>query len=472
MNKSEALNVAHALIEGAQNIGSRFNIGVNQVSNISNEVFTKLPPIIDECINMFDDPIEKDVVLVGILGVLSSCLPNIEGVYFGKSYTPHLYCFITAMAGSGKGNLEWAKILGSKIHESKLQQHKTDLEQYEYAIQKYENLKKHEKLNESKPDRPSQLLHYIPGNCSSASIIDALVDNYNRGIIFETEADTISNVMAQEWGDFSDILRKAFHHETVSSLRKTEDGYLEMKRPMISMVLSGTPKQVSRMITDSENGLFSRFLFYGFEHEGAFKNPFEMSSKQDYKSFFEWKSNDVYELYKNLESHQSSIRFELTREQQLRFTNHFDSLLTNSRMELSSDFEATIKRLGLIAFRISMILTTLRYAKEASIPNLLICNDDDFNSALSIVTTGENHAANVYVNLLKGKEKRSDKKTLFFNTLPIEFSSKEAGAIAESLKIPKRSETRYLGDPKLFERISKGVYRKVEKTVAKWPNKT
>jgi len=471
MNKNEALNVANAIVERAQNIGGRFNIAVNQVSNISNEVFNYLPPLLSECVNMFDDQIEKDVVLIGALGVLSSCLPNLEGVYFGKSYTPHLYCFITAMAGSGKGNLDWPKLLGSKIHEAQLHQHKTDLEQYEYAIQKYDNLNKHEKLNESRPTKPSQLMHFIPGNSSSAAIIQALTNNSDRGIIFETEADTVSNIMCQEWGDFSDVLRKAFHHETVSLYRKAEDAFIEMKRPMLSMVLSGTPKQVSRMITDSENGLFSRFLFYGFEHEGAFRNPFEMFSQVDYKTFFEEKGSLVYELHKTLATRPNPVQFELTKEQQSKFTEHFNTLLNNSRTEFSSDFEASIKRLGLIAFRIAMILSAIRYTNKASIPQVLICNDEDFNSALSIVTTGENHAANVFVNLLKGKEKRSDKKSQFYSALPSEFTSKEASAISENLKIPKRSETRYLGDSNLFERISKGVYRKIESTVAKWPNK-
>lgn len=33
--------------------------------------------------------------------------------------------------------------------------------------------------------------------------------NEGIGLIFETEADTLSNSMKQEWGSFSDVLRKA-----------------------------------------------------------------------------------------------------------------------------------------------------------------------------------------------------------------------------------------------------------------------
>ncbi|MCU4158381.1 DUF3987 domain-containing protein [Carboxylicivirga sp. A043] len=461
MNKSNALNVAYALIEGAQNRDACFNIGVNQVSNISKEVFNTLPPLLSDCVNMFDDQIEKDVVLIGALGVLSGCLPNIEGVYFGKNYTPHLYCFITAMAGSGKGNLDWAKLLGSRIHEAQLNQHKTDIEQYEYAIQKYDTLNKHEKLNESKPAKPSQLMHFIPGNSSSAAIIQALTNNNDRGIIFETEADTVSNIMSQEWGDFSDVLRKAFHHETVSLYRKTEDAYIEMKRPMLSMILSGTPKQVSRMIADSENGLFSRFLFYGFEHEGDFKNPFEMPSQINYKSFFEDKGNLVYELYKTLIIRQTPVQFQLTKRQGLIFTQYLNTLLNDSRTELSSEFEASIKRLGIIAFRIAMILSALRYISKSSIPHVLTCNDNDFNNALSIISTGSVHAADVFVHLLKGGERKTDNISLLYNKLPDKFTRANANEIGEQLSIPPSTLTRYLKNREKYDKISHGNYRKL-----------
>ena len=41
-------------------------------------------------------------------------------------------------------------------------------------------------------------------------VIKHLVNNDGSGIIVETEADTISNSLRQEWGSFSDLIRKSF----------------------------------------------------------------------------------------------------------------------------------------------------------------------------------------------------------------------------------------------------------------------
>ena len=459
MNKVDALDVPNAIINGARRISAKNQLDLSGSSNIPMVVYENLPPLLSECVGMFDDPIEKDVILIGALGVLSGCLPNVEGEYFGKYFTPHLYCFITANAGSGKGNLEWAKILGSKIHESKIHEYKTELEKYEFALNQYESLNKKDKADEVRPTIPKQLMHFIPGNSSSAAIMQALSNNEDKGIIFETEADTVSNIMSQEWGDFSDVLRKAFHHETVSSYRKAEDTLIEMKSPKLSMVLSGTPRQVTNMIKDSENGLFSRFFFYGFEYEGGFKNPFKLSSNQNYNSFFEWKAEEVYRLYKRLMD--SKVQFQFTNDQQDRFTSYFNDILFNSRTELSAEFEASVKRLAVIAFRMAMIFSVVRLIDSPNTPSLIICREEDFNNALSIVSIGEMHAANVFVNLLKGKEKRSDKKSKFYDLLPIEFTTKQAGEVRDQLGIPPRTATRYLGDDKLFERVSQGNYRKL-----------
>jgi len=47
-----------------------------------------------------------------------------------------------------------------------------------------------------------------------------------------------------------------------------------------------------------------------------------------------------------------------------------------------TDYLATVRRLGLITFRIAMILTTLRIMETGEIHSPMICNDTDFNTAI------------------------------------------------------------------------------------------
>ena len=81
--------------------------------------------------------------------------------------------------------------------------------------------------------------------------------------MFETEGDTLANVFASDYGNYSDGFRKAFHHEPISYTRRKDREFVDrLLRPRLSAVLSGTPRQISALLPDAENGLFSRFIFY------------------------------------------------------------------------------------------------------------------------------------------------------------------------------------------------------------------
>jgi len=104
-------------------------------------IYKNLPLILQESAELFQEPIEKDVFLIGALAVLSGCLPNIRGIYFDEPYSPHLYAFITAPAGSGKGKMKWAKYFGQTIHDHMVEGSKEACEDY-LLTQFAANLKK------------------------------------------------------------------------------------------------------------------------------------------------------------------------------------------------------------------------------------------------------------------------------------------------------------------------------------------
>lgn len=229
---------------------------------IPSDIYAQLPDILKESTNMFGDGIEKDVLLIGAISVISGCLPNIEGIYFDEPVSAHLYSFITAPAGSGKGKLKWAKYFGLKIHKSMVEQSIRAKEEYEQEMENYNNLNKNQRQGVEKPKEPKHKMFYIPANSSASAFIQALSDNDFKGIIFETEADTLAGTLKQDWGNFSDVLRKAFHHESTNMFRRKDNEHIEVEDPHLSIALSGTPKQVHNMMPDVENGLFSRFLYY------------------------------------------------------------------------------------------------------------------------------------------------------------------------------------------------------------------
>ena len=103
------------------------------------------------------------------------------------------------------------------------------------------------------PEEPKAKMFFIPGDTSSSMIIKHLEDNEGMGCICETEADALTNALKQEWGGFSNIIRKGFQAEVISQSRKTNLEYSEIKQPKFSLALTGTPKSIG-LINDICSG--------------------------------------------------------------------------------------------------------------------------------------------------------------------------------------------------------------------------
>ena len=86
---------------------------------------------------------------------------------------------------------------------------------------------------------------------------------------------------------------------------------------------------------------------------------------------------------------------------------------------MGSDLDANVKRLGLAAFRIAMILSGLRMLEEG-ISSSIVCSDTDFSTALTIAMLLEKHANAVYGSLPKNGMKGV--KLKFFEMLPEKFN--------------------------------------------------
>src|SRR5690606_8655269 len=113
---------------------------------------------------------------------------------------------------------------------------------------------------------------------------------------------------------------------------------------------SGKPKQVSALIPNAENGLFSRFIFYFMNVRPVWKNVFASQTDNGLDDYFEALGNEFFELYKVI-TQDEPRQFYFTADQQEQF-NQFFGQIQEKYMNLQGlDYMATIRRLGLIAFR-------------------------------------------------------------------------------------------------------------------------
>ncbi|MBA3647265.1 MAG: DUF3987 domain-containing protein [Chitinophagales bacterium] len=436
---------------------------------IPEELYSLMPKIIYEGAKVFQGPRERDVFLTGALSILSGCLPGIKGVYDGQEVFPNLFSFAIAPAASGKGALKFAKMLADVYHTNVVRTSKEAEQQYNKELAEYkawqQAWKKSHPTVEEPPEKPAFKVIFIPANTSYAKILSHLEQNEGFGIICETEADTMGNVFKQDWGGYSDMLRKAFHHERISSSRKINNEYIEVNDPRLSVALTGTPGQVIGLITSSEDGLFSRFLFYAFKVDQKWKDVSPRAYHVNLTEHFKQLSEQVYGVVQFLLNEETWIDLS---DDQWQLLNEKCSLWLNEVVVFTAEEAASIvKRMGLVIYRIAMLFTALRKMENAESTERIICSDNDFRVALGLAKIYIDHSLLMFNNLPKQTEqihfKGGDVKRKFFDSLPQEFKRDEAIAIASKFNIPERTvgdwlrkmQGPYLSQPKT------GYYKKI-----------
>ena len=242
-------------------------------------IFEKLPMLLKKMCDQFNIKRERDIFLLAELTIFSVCFPKIKGIYWNEEIFANLFAFIIAGAGSGKSVIKYS-------YETLYQLRQEWKKLYNLLMDEY-------KTNGEKGDPPKEKNIKISGDSSVASLFQRLEANDGCGLIFETEADTITETMKKEWGNYDTILRKAFQHEPIATSRMNYT--IDIDQPKLSVLISGTPNQMNTFIRSSENGLFSRFLYYIFESKEEFLNPFLGQNRNEY---FRNISYDVFEIIK------------------------------------------------------------------------------------------------------------------------------------------------------------------------------
>ena len=434
---------------------------------IPDSVYENLPPTLLECCKVFSDRREKDVFLTGALAILSGCLPNVSGEYSGSLVYPNLFSFILAPAASGKGVLKFAKVLANKYHAKTLDKSVQDKKEYDakIAASKKGAKKSNPTFIGGLPKEPKFKVVYIPANTSSAKVIQHLEHNDGRGIMCETEADTLGQTFKNDWGSYSDILRKAFHHETISISRKTDSEFVEVNEPQLAVALSGTPKQVFGIINSAEDGLFSRFIFYVFKTDSIWLDPSPKSNPINLTKFFEKQSENVLKMVEFFET--DEMKLQLTDEQWEELNNEFKTFLEQIKTFVSEDALSVVKRLGLILYRFCMIFSAVRKFETNTHSKKIYCSDVDFKSALALTKVYLEHSIIMFTNLPQQGEqgvfKSGKNKHMFYNALPESFQRKEAVAIGEMFEIKPRSVDSFLQTciGKYLEQPKPGFYKKM-----------
>ena len=163
--------------------------------------------------------------------------------------------------------------------------------------------------------------------------------------------------------------------------------------------------------------------------------------------YYEALGNEFYELYKAIMQDEPR-QFWLTVDQQEQF-NRFFGQIQDKYMNLQGlDYMATVRRLGLIAFRICMICSALRIMESGDTSKKMICEERDFQATLLMIKVLVKHSSKVFCELPQEEQKptRLNKKEKFLYALPLNFNRQKYLEIAKAMNIPGKTAEGYIAN--------------------------
>lgn len=376
----------------------------------------------------FKDDRDRDVMLMGLLTVLGSTCARFLSFQYDKLRHTNIHTVIFGRSGCGKGKLSLLKHFVSWIDDI------FDKENLAEQQRVKREMRAAKDNDDPVPVEPAKTKCFtIPGDTYGAGLKELLRNNEGLGIIFETEAQTIvQRLKAGKVSDWSDTLRKTFDNEEVRSYRKTTHELTRSGETYLSMLVSGTPGQVRSMIDNSEDGLFSRVLFYYLDGKRQWRNVYEDKLCEADKRMRQLGQQWSQYIQR---TRGSKFTLTLTDGQNTRLNDVFSAMMEQSTEEAMTPF---IQRLAINAIKIMAILS---FARRDNPMQMLVpgkeydmsVDEGDFEAVLAMVKPLYLHAV-FFLDLIPDNGIKSSGKS---KTMIVLESMPETFMISEVLKAAK-----------------------------------
>lgn len=372
---------------------------------ISSDTKRRLPAFLAELIKGYTDDRQSDMALTSLLSILSGMMNNTKGVYNNTLFSPELYSIITAPSGSGKS------VTGS-IQRLFMPLHSQLLKGGEY---------------------PTGL--FVPDNTTTSALIKHMADNGGRGVLFSTDMGFLTHALKRDTAGLQAILRTAQSSENFGSGRSVKRSAISVRSPKLAACLSATPPEFKYLFTLTEDGLISRFIHYCFVPDRRWQD-IKSISIAEYNHRQQQASEQILTLYNYTE--RNSFEFKLTEEQLLALN---ETLTEQMELAKSNDnwtaISPIIKRVGQTAFKLSMIIATVRAWESKIQGGILTISADDFNIVMQLMHVYFQHASSIVNYVIDDAAQVMDVQlNNFYSKLPNgQFKRKEAIEVAKQYGI-------------------------------------
>lgn len=225
-----------------------------------------------------------------------------------------------------------------------------------------------------------------------------------------------------------------------------------------------------RLIPDTENGLLSRFILYRMPTNTRWhRTMVRHDDPSDVR--FQRIGSDFHKRLISFVGVGNKYEFLIPDSLGTAFDDEF-SLVNDDCCEIVDKAVAgVVRRMGLIAFRMMMVLTALRAMGSERHGERLVCDKRDYTTAMLICRTLLTHSLHFYTTMSQQKRKPAEgeekgaamRRNKFLNGLPDRFTRKEyderVRAEGENHSTAEKWLARYIADG-LLRRKAQGEYEK------------
>lgn len=456
-----------------------FDIEADEASlpSFGEEVWEHLPPLLLDTLKVAVSDRERDLIALASVTALGSTLPNVEGMLKKDEYQLPFYTLILGPSGSGKGCVDVVRYLIGPWQVYVLNNSQAGHKEYLAQLEAFELYKARQKASAGKAPQPGtppeepvpvplRRLH-ISGYTTTARMIEQLEENKPyASFLYETELESSSNTVSQDFGNYSYVLNQAFQHERISCSSKM-NGSAYVDHPVLGFLATGTPGMLPRFIPSTESGLFSRMLIYRLTGYAEYQ---PLTSSDDTKSVLHYLrglGQRVLDMAIHLEKHETFVRF--SDAQRKRLDRYFEKEYNNVRVFGNDDVASVVLRYRLIIFRIAMTLTAIRKGEALGVEDDMVVSDEDFGVAFRIGTVCLKHSLFVATSLRAAAKTQPHKVPTaqldLFADLPDEFTAAQIQEAASVRGISRSAVFRMLKraqDMGFVISYSRGCYKKTE----------
>lgn len=397
-------------------------VGGIEAERIPDYIFENLPEPFRTIGTIYSDKQDRDVVFLSSMVLISSILINCYTSYQTK-ITPHLFLWIIAQAGTGKGIASDAQLLVEGVEHLIREGSKIALSNYQKRLNDYEFRLANDTLEEgeTKPEKPKWQRFFISGDNSQANITEQLADGLITKVMFEAEGDALGNSLSKEWGSFSPLLRVNFDGTKYTSSRK-DGGDLIIPRLAMAILLTSTPDQLLKVIPDANNGLFSRFIFWFLASSMDWKDVKKETPTERLDTLREL-GNRMTIIYDFLRKLDGEIEVVLAPNQDRHFNKEMQLWKARLMTLVSVDLAGTSNRLGVILHKLVTLFSAMRvlwdesntgfssFLKRGQLEETtgkmiykIVCLDKDYEAAFEVLEIAKSCASSTYLEHLPGRK--------------------------------------------------------------------